>query len=173
MLYCRMKRKLEPSEIKESLDELKSLRKQVSNHRLKTRIQVLILLKESQFKYRQDLASHLGIAISSVKNWINIYMEHGIDELLKIRNGGKRYSHVDSELHEALKEKANNSEDPFMSYVEAVQWVKENYDQTIKYTTLRSYLVDNFKTKVKRPRKSHYKKDEQAIEAFKKTSQPV
>ena len=31
----------------------------------------------------------------------------------------------------------------------------------------------NFKTKLKKPRKSHYKKDEQAIAAFKKTSQPA
>jgi len=168
-----MKRILDPSDIKESLHELKSLRRKVSNHRLKTRIQALILLKESKFNYRRDLTFHLGIHRASLTNWINIYLEKGIDGLLEIRNGGKRYSHVSPELHEALKEKTHNSEDPFMSYVEAVQWVKENYDQTIKYTTLRSYLVDNFKTKVKRPRKSHYKKDEQAIEAFKKTSQPA
>ncbi len=83
-------------------------------------------------------------------NWINIYLEQGIDELLEIRNGGKRYSHVSAELHDALKEKAHNSEDPFMSYIAAVQWVEENYGQTIKYTTLRSYLIDNFNTKIKR-----------------------
>ncbi len=168
-----MKRLLEPNEIKESSVELKSLRKKVPNHRLKTRIQALILLKESKFKYRQNLASHLGIHRVSLMNWINTYMEEGLDGLLKIRNGGKRYSHVSPELHEALQQKVHNAEDPFMSYVEAVQWVKDNFDQTIKYTTLRSYLIHNFKTKIKRPRKSHYKKDEQAIAAFKKTSQPA
>jgi len=173
MLYCRMKRKLDESEIKESLSELKSLRKKVQNHRLKTRLQALILLKESKFKYRKDLAIHLGIGITTLKRWVKTYLEEGIDELLEIRNGGRRYCLVSPELHEALLQKTHNSEDPFVSYVEAVQWVKEHYDETIKYTTLRSYLIHNFKTKLKKPRKSHYKKDEQAIAAFKKTSQPA
>ncbi|MGY0408373.1 MAG: hypothetical protein ACWIPJ_08480 [Polaribacter sp.] len=40
----------------------------------------------------------------------------------------------------------------------------------MKYNTLRTYLIRHFKTKIKVPRKSHYKKDDQAIEAFFKTS---
>ncbi len=40
----------------------------------------------------------------------------------------------------------------------------------INYHTLRSFMITNFDTKLKQPRKSHYKKDEEAFEAFKKTS---
>jgi len=157
-------------QISESVSELKHFRSQTNNYRVKARIQSLILTKEKRFTSSEYLANHLGIDVATLRRWKAKYLESGLEEFLKIRNGGKRYSHVSSDLHEALLQKAHNSEDPFMSYIEAVQWVKEHHDQTIKYTTLRSYLVDNFKTKVKKPRKSHYKKDEQAIAAFKKTS---
>ena len=167
-----MRNKLD-KRIKESIESLRQYKKNAPNYRIKTRIESLILIKSNEFTRLQDIANHLSIGLRSLKRWLKIYEEKGLEHLLGISNGGRRYCNISLELHEALKEKTHNSEDPFMSYVEAVQWVKENYGQTVKYTTLRSYLVDNFKTKVKRPRKSHYKKDEQAIEAFKKTSQPV
>ena len=155
-------------QIVESVYELKQLRSKTGNYRERARIQSLILTKEKRFKRSEDIAHYLGIDVATLRRWKANYLKSGLEEFVKIRNGGKRYSHVSPELHEALREKANNSENPFMSYVEAVQWVKDNYGQTIKYTTLRSYLVDNFKTKVKKPRKSHYKKDEEAIEAYTK-----
>ena len=48
--------------------------------------------------------------------------------------------------------------------------VLKNYSVEINYHTLRSFMIVNFGTKLKQPRKSHYKKDEEAFEAFKKTS---
>jgi len=162
-----MRNKLD-KRIKESIESLRQYKKNAPNYRIKTRIESLILIKGNEFKRLQDIANHLSIGLRSLKRWLKIYEENGLEYLLGVSNGGRRYCHVSPELHEALKEKTHNSEAPFMSYIEAVQWVKENYDQTIKYTTLRSYLVDNFKTKVKKPRKSHYKKDEEAIEAYTK-----
>ena len=53
-------------EIKEDIDYLKRLRKKENNHRLKTRIQSLILTKENKFTRRLDLANHLGIGIASL-----------------------------------------------------------------------------------------------------------
>ena len=47
-------------EIKEDIYYLKKLRKKENNHRLKTRIQSLILTKENKFPRRLDLANHLG-----------------------------------------------------------------------------------------------------------------
>jgi len=52
----------------------------------------------------------------------------------------------------------------------AQQWVRDNFGLEIKNNTLRTYLMQHFKTKIKAPRKSHYKKDDQTIEAFFKTS---
>lgn len=157
-------------EITEDIDYLKKCRKQENNHRLKTRIQSLILTKEKKFTRRIDLANHLGIGIASLDRWTRVYKESGLSSMLTISNGGIRRNSVPKEVHEGLAKKVYDSNNPFLGYWDAALWVTENYGIEIKYTTLRSYLIRHFKTKLKEPRKSHYKKDEQAIEAFKKTT---
>ena len=157
-------------EVKESLSELKSLRKREKNHRKKTRIQSLILTKEKRFKRRKDLASHLGIGIASLDRWTKVYKESGLTEMLKISSGGLRRHSPLEMIHNELKAKLRDSSDPLRGYWDAVLWVKDNFGIEVEYNTLRTYLIRNFETKLKSPRKSHYKKDEQAIEAFKKTA---
>lgn len=157
-------------QIQESDEELKSLLRETKNLRLKIRIQSLILTKEKKFQRREDLAEYLGVGTSSLYRWTEVYKKAGIDAMLKISNGGKRRNAVPSEVHIGLEKKLGDSENPFLGYWDAQIWVKENYGIDLKYVTLRSYMIRNFGTKLKTPRKSHYKKDEQAIEAFKKTT---
>jgi len=157
-------------EIKESLTELKSLHKKTKNYRQKIRIRNLILTKEKKFKDRETLAKYLGVGASSLYRWTKTYRNSGIEAMLTISNGGKRREVITSSMHQALEEKLNDSSTPLLGYWDAVIWVEEQFGQKIKYQTLRSYMKKNFGTKLKMPRKSHYKKDEQAIEAFKKTS---
>ncbi len=156
--------------IKEELEYLKRLRKKENNHRLKTRIQSLILTKEKKFKRRIDLANHLGVGIASLDRWTRVYKEAGLNAMLTISNGGARRNCVPQEVHEGLAQKVYDSNNPLLGYWDAVDWVREKYGLNIKYNTLRTYLIRHFNTKLKTPRKSHYKKDEQAIEAFKKTT---
>jgi transposase len=160
-------------EIKEDLDYLKNLRKKEKNHRLKTRIQSLILTKEKKFKRRVDLANHLGIGIASLDRWTRVYTESGLESMLTISNGGARRNCIPQEVHEGLAEKVYDSNAPFLGYWDAVDWVRQEYGLNLKYNTLRTYLIRHFNTKLKSPRKSHYKKDEQAIQAFKKTTEPA
>lgn len=160
-----------PFAIQESLEELKQLRQKTQDHRKKIRIQSLILSKENKIETRKEIAQHLGIDKATLRRWKRSYIEHGLEGLLTIRSGGKRRCNISPNLHEALKEKLHNADDPFLSYAEAVTWVQKNYSQTIKYNTLRMYLIRQFKSKLKQPRKSHYKKDDEAIAAFKKTTQ--
>ena len=47
---------------------------------------------------------------------------------------------------------------------------KQEFGYEIKYHTVRSFMIRNFGSKLKTPRKSHYKKDEVAFDTFKKTS---
>ena len=77
---------------------------------------------------------------------------------------------ISEEIHQALEKKVNDSIDSFRSYQEAQLWVKDEFGEDIHYQTLRGYLIRNMGTKLKIPRKSPYKKDEQAIEAFLKTT---
>lgn len=156
--------------VKEEIEELKSLRNREKNYRLKTRIQSLILTKENKFKTREELANHLGVGVSSLYRWTEVYKESGIEAMLKISNGGLRRKSITKDVHQGLEEKLQDSTNPLLGYFDAQQWVKEIYSIEYKYNTLRTYMIRNFKTKLKTPRKSHYKKDEQALEAFKKTT---
>jgi transposase len=54
--------------------------------------------------------------------------------------------------------------------VELKRWIEEQFNKEVKYNTLLKYSIKNFGSKVKTARKSHVKKDEQAVESFKKTS---
>lgn len=156
--------------IKESLSELKKLQKQTANYRKKTRIQSLILIKAKKFERRSDLASHLGIGLKTLYRWLEVYKRSGIDSMLTISNGGARRKRISSDVHKGLEKKLTDSSSPLLGYWDAVLWVEQNYNEKINYQTLRSYMKRHWGTKLKSPRKSHYKKEEQAIEAFKKTT---
>ena len=159
--------------IKESLAELKALYRKQKNYRTKTKLQSLILTKECRFKKRTELARYLGIDYATLKRWTNDYKENGLTDFLKIRSGGNRRSLISPELHNLISEKLHDSKTPLLGYFDAVNWLEREHKKTIKYHTLRAYIIRHFKTKLKHPRKSHYKKDEQAIEAFKKTTSPT
>lgn len=51
-----------------------------------------------------------------------------------------------------------------------LNWIENEFKKQIKYNTLLKYSIKNFGSKVKVARKSHIKKDEDAVDAFKKTS---
>jgi transposase len=101
------------------------------------------------------------------------YREQGIAFLLADEPKVRPSKIITPEIHDALKAKVNSSDSPFLGYWEAQQWVEDTFNVKIKYHWLRKYLITHFKTKLKSPRKSHYKKDEQAIEAFFKTAKHV
>ena len=156
-------------EIKESLEYLEKAFKRSDNFKVRQRIQSLLLLKQQKFKRQKDLADYLGVDHSSLKRWIKQYKDFGYESLVVLKSGGNYKGVISSELHKALEAKVNDSKSPLLGYWHAVSWVKENFNQEINYQTLRSYLIRHFQTKKKHPRKSHYKKDDQALVVFKKT----
>jgi transposase len=160
-------------EVSESIEELKKLSQKQKNYRIRTRIRSLILLKEKKFPRQTDISTHLGVDYATLKRWFKKYKEYGLSSLLSIESGGAKGSSISVDIHKGLESKLQDSKNPLLGYWDAILWVKQQYGETINYQTLRSYLIRHFKTKLKHPRKSHYKKNEQAIEAFKKTAPPA
>ena len=156
--------------LKESISELRVLLKKEKKHRIEKRLHFLILKDENKYATREDLASYLNIAESTLRSWSKTYIESGLEGLLKISSGGANHKKIDSDLHKALEQKLHDSSNPFLGYKDAVKWVKKHKNIGVEYNTLRTYMKLHFGTKLKVPRKSHYKKDEQAIEVFKKPS---
>lgn len=159
--------------VTESEETLKNLLRSCRDFQIQKRIKCLLLLKERRFSKRIELSDHLCIGYSSLKRWLHTYRDQGLDAFLCKNVSTGRPSVISSELNDALKEKVYSDTESFSSYLEVKEWVKKKHNQELPYQTLREYLIRNFRTKLKSPRKFHHKKAPQAIEAFKKTTQPA
>jgi len=156
--------------IKETESELNSLLSKQRKVKNIDRLRSLLFIKRSTFSTRQELADALGYHIRTMERWLDKYKTGGMKAML-IPEVLERKSHiVTPELHQALKEQVEDAQKGFRTYVEAKDWVKANFDIDMTYHWIRAYLIQHFKTKIKRPRKSHVKKNDEAVEAFLKTS---
>ena len=155
--------------IKESVLELKLLRKKQSSYRIEKRVIWLESILCERFKTRKELADYLNISPRTQQRWTKQYVYFGIQGLLTDDPKNIKSRIITQEIHNGLSERVNSSTAPFLGYWEAQSWVFEQYGVEVKYHLLRHYLIQHFKTKLKSPRKSHYKKDEAAEKVFLKT----
>jgi len=156
--------------IKESLKSLNLQHKKEKNQKKRLRLLSLILTKEEKFVRRVDLAKFLGVNIDTLNRWTKKYKGLGLEGLLNVKGGGARREVVPKSIHNKIEDKLKDSHAPLQGYTDAVCWVKQEFGLEIKYHTIRAFMIRNYGTKLKIPRKSHYKKEEEAFEAFKKTS---
>ena len=156
--------------VSESLETLKKLQAKQRNIKSEKRILCLILLKTNKFKTQQLLADYLGICRQTLVLWIARYRKLGIEGILLSATRAKKSKIITPEIHQGLSEKLKDAKHSLRGYWDAQQWVLSHYGVEVKYHWLRAYMIKHFKTKLKSPRKSHYKKDEQAVKAFLKGS---
>lgn len=157
--------------VKESELELKKLLRQQPIHK-KNRIQMLLVLKKSQVSLSKiELASILKVNHNTAQKWRKSYFESGIDGLLFDGRVGFKPSIINSEIHQAIEKKLTSPKEAFTSYIDLINWIVENYiPNGINYHTVNKYVKRHFGAKLKVSRKSHIKKDLNAVDTFKKTS---
>lgn len=157
--------------VKETEQELKALLRKQPLH-LKNKIQMLLVLKKSEVALSKEaLAKILHINHNTAQKWRTKYCNEGIDGLLSDGRIGFKPSIISEELHKAIEERLHSPKNAFTSYVDLIEWITENYiPEGINYQTINSYVKRNFGAKIKVARKSHIKKDEAAVDSFKKTS---
>lgn len=158
--------------VEEDVHTLK-LHAKKGNGLIKKRMRLLIELKKpgATDQSKRALATKLGLNHNSVTKWRKMYEEEGIESLLKDgRTGGFKPSVVTKEEHEKIKAILNDQSNGIVGYAELLKWVQKELHKEMKYITLLKYVQRHFGAKIKTARKSHVKKDEQAVEAFKKTS---
>jgi transposase len=156
-------------DISESYLELNDLLKKQNTLKKEKRIRCLLDIKTQEFTTRQDLADSLRIHIRTLERWIINYKSGGIQEFLHDKPKNKQSKIITPKIHKAIEQRVNSSTNPFLGYWDAQSWVNSEYGLDVKYHRIREYLIQHFKTKLKVPRKSHYKKDDEAEEAFLKT----
>jgi len=157
--------------VKERVPELKRL---LSNRSVTicNRVRMLILIKNNEGENfsKQSLGKMLGVSSSSVQIWRKLYEEGGLSLLLEDKRIGFKPSLITEEEHKKIEEKLHNPTNGLRGYVELQDWISREFSKTIKYNTLLKYCGRNFGSKSKIARKSHVKKDLQAVEDLKKTS---
>jgi len=168
--YIRWMSKRVKFTILESLEELKILRRKQKVLYKERRLLWLALIKETNDISRELSSKTAGISLRTQERWIERYISGGIEGLLTDKPNLKKSKIITDQIHQGLSERVNSSENPFLGYWDAKQWVLSEYGVEITYHWIRAYLIKHFKTKLKSPRKSHYKKEPEAQEAFLKTS---
>jgi len=163
-----------PLEIKviESVEELQKYLRKSSCETIKKRIRMLIAIKKenSRSLSLKELASICKNNPNSISIWRRQYLDGGINAIMQHNWVGTQSKHLSKEQQKQILEKLNNPSNGLVGYKELLHWVETEFDLSIKYTTLYEYVKRNFKTKIKVARKSHIKKDEEELMAFKKNS---
>jgi transposase len=119
---------------------------------------------------KAELMQRVGVCGQSINNWRKAYRNGGLSQLLSHKKIGFKPSVFSVGEKAELEQIVSNPKNGIVGYIELQRWVKEKFDKDVKYITLVKFMEHNFKTKIKVARKSHIKKDPQAVEDLKKTS---
>ena len=159
-------------QITESIKDLKKLLK-TSPRLIIPRLRMLIEIKNHEDVggiSKRNLADIVGVNHNSIQTWRTLYSDGGIAKLTTyIKNEG-RPTILTKEEHQAIEKKLNDSENGLRGYVELLDWVESSFKKEIKYNTLLKYTSREFGASVKVARKSHIKKNDEAVTTLKKTS---
>jgi transposase len=158
--------------VKETIAELRKLQR-CHGELIGKRLLMLIEIKKHEKTgiSKRDLSVLTGINHNSIVKWRKLYNQLGIESLLKHgRLGGFKKSIISKEEHKKIAMKLNDPKNGISAYTELLEWVNKELSKDMKYITLVKYAERHFGSKIKVARKSHVKKDEEAVATFKKTS---
>ena len=156
----------------QTIPELRKLQRN-SGELINKRLLMLIEIKKHEKTgiSKRELSRITGINHNSIVKWRKLYNLSGIAPLLKHgRVGGFKKSVVSKEEHKKIAMKLNDAKNGIRGYTELLEWVNKDLSKDMKYITLVKYTERHFGSKIKVARKSHVKKDEEAVGTFKKTS---
>lgn len=154
--------------IKESEQQLKHLLRKQDKLLQQGRVKALLLIKQEKVKYTCQLADKLKRGRRTIYNWLKLYSEKGIEEYLTVSPRGKTNDKLLPEEKSVIAAKLQDSSTDITSYVELLHWVNNQFQKDIPYHVIYKYCRSHLNSRLKIARKSHHKKDEQAVEAFKK-----
>jgi transposase len=156
--------------VKESITALKALAKG-SSFTIQKRLQMLLFIKKDTkgFVSKRKLSVSLGVNHTSITLWKKLYETKGIEGLMSDGRIGFKPSVVSAEIHTALEKKLTTPSNNIRGYKELLEWTNIELSQDFKYITLLKYTQRCFGCKIKVARKSHIKKEEEAVSTLKKT----
>jgi transposase len=152
--------------IKESEGTLKKLMKR-SEPLISKRLHALLVFKRNEDSgvSKRIVADEIGVNHNSVQTWRSLYIKGGVKLLMSHSNTGYKPSKITDDQEQALKKQLNNPLNGIVGFIELLDWFNETFKTSVNYKTFHGFVVRKFNTKIKVARKSHIKKDEQAVEA--------
>ena len=157
-------------EVHESAEELKRIMNEQARAKFRERIQILYWIKTEFFNSLQELADHLGRSKSVIVKWLKEYRTHGLTGLLQWNYHGGRRSKISEAMVAALQIRLNDPSQGFHSYGEIQQWLLQEYEVDIPYSTVHQVVHYRLKAKLKVARPTSIHRDEEAVISFKKNS---
>jgi transposase len=111
---------------------------------------------------QQEIGKRLGRDKSTVTLWLQKYRRGGLVERLKINA-------------EVLADRQRQLQNPegFRSYGAIVEWLKEKHVLTVEYGTVYATVRYLLGGKLKVPRPQSHQQNEQGVETFQKTLEPL
>lgn len=156
-------------QVKERIKALKHLQK-TSKPLFIPRLRMLQVIKESeQALSKNTLAKLVGVNHNSIQKWRKMYLEGGLEGLLSHKTTASAPFMFTKEEREKIYNKLSDPKGGIRGYKELLIWVEQELGKQVKYNSLMVFCRNQFGTKIKVARKSHIKKDQKRVEAFKKT----
>ncbi len=153
-------------EIEESEAELEALLKQSQNLKDQERLQVLYLLKAKELKIK-EIAQVVGKHRGTIHRWLAKYAQGGIDVLLSFKYSSGRKPKLPLWAIKAL-ERQLQQPPGFKSYRQIQQWFSESLGLEVQYATVHRLVRYQIQAKLKVPRTTNPKQDQQKFNEFKK-----
>jgi transposase len=141
-------------EVKESVEELKELRRKETNPVLLQRIQAVYLIASGQAGRKTKIAQLLGVGRSAVGRWLKVYESQGLAELLKIKKAKGNAPSVVGKVKQELEAKLNKAEG-FASYGAIREYLSEHHSVNLSYSRVHKLVRYEMRTKPKSARPSN------------------
>jgi transposase len=146
-------------EISEPAEQLEELVHTERDAQIQRRFHMLLLMKTGEAKSRSGAGRRLGVHRNTIADWLQLYEEGGLEKLQDIGEPGPDpgQQSIPPDAMEALKDRLSEPEG-FGSYKEIRQWLAEEQDVDLCYSTVHGIVRYDLGAKPKSPRPSHPKK---------------
>lgn len=155
-------------EIQESEVDLKQLLREQKTASGKERIHLLYLLKSKQAATVQEAAAILGRHRATLQEWLRLYRQGGVDQLLKRKTSSGRRRAIPSWAERALQKRLEEPQG-FDGYEAICDWLESQLGIEAKYKTVHKLVYYRMQSSPKVPRPVSALQSSQQLEAYKKT----
>ena len=159
-------------EVRESAEELKELLRTQTTASKRDRIRALYLHQSGQAQSRRQMAVMLSCAESTIYRWFKTYQNQGLEGLLAVKTSPGRPPKISEQVLIDLK-KQLKTPSGFGSYGEIQEWLTEQHQLEMAYSTVHATVRYRLQAKLKASRPRSSEADPKVQDNFKKNCQSL